>query len=417
MKPLASHVHPESIWKNKHFVFLCSGTTIVDLTFHLYNLALPIIIYELSKSPLAMSTMRAIDLVPHIFLGIFIGVVVDRVNRKKMMVLSIWIQIMILLALAILLKFNVISIWSLYICGFILTTFNYLFWNTFHTVLPLIVHKDQLISANASISFLYTFVNMIGPGLAGFILISLGYTSSLIATAASLFLLFIFVFRVKIPNNESTKLHKSKSSIWNDMKDGFHQLRQTQLLWNITIVNLFINIASSLSGAVLIFFALDHLDASKSNIGFILSASGVGGILAATVIKRLTKRFNRQRLVLFGIGLAAFGQFILFTSYHWYVLMTGMFFIGFSSTFMNINFLTLKQELTPPHILGRVNGISSMIMKAAAPISFLSAGWLGELIKINYIFLGSSFMLLVLFIIFSFLLFKNSNIHMSGENF
>lgn len=417
MKQIASHARPDSIWKNKHFVFLCSGTTIVDLTFHLYNLALPIIIYELSKSPLAMSTMRAIDLVPHIFLGIFIGVVVDRVNRKKMMVLSIWIQITILLALALLLKFNVISIWSLYICGFILTTFNYLFWNTFHTVLPLIVHKDQLISANASISFLYTFVNMIGPGLAGFILIAFGYTSSLVVTAASLFLLFVFVFRVKIPNNENPKPHHSKSSIWNDMIAGFHQLRQTHLLWNITIVNLFINIATSLSGAVLIFYALDRLDASKSNIGFILSASGVGGILAAAVIKRLTKRFKRQRLVLFGIGLAAFGQFILFTSYHWYVLMAGMFFIGFSSTFMNINFLTLKQELTPPHILGRVNGISSMIMKAAAPISFLSAGWLGELIKINYIFLGSSFMLLALFIIFSFLLFKNSNIHMSGENF
>jgi hypothetical protein len=80
-------------------------------------------------------------------------------------------------------------------------------------------------------------------------------------------------------------------------------------------------------------------------------------------------------------------------------LALGMSVIGFNVTFFNIHYLTLRQEATPTHLLGRVAGTSSMIMKLAMPIGYLIAGVLGEFIPVHYIFLGSSIMLILIVLI------------------
>ncbi len=76
---------PVSLWRNKNFLFLWGGSTVQSIGLQMYILAVPLLIYSMTESALAMSTMRAIDFFPNIFLGIIAGVLVDRVNRKTMM--------------------------------------------------------------------------------------------------------------------------------------------------------------------------------------------------------------------------------------------------------------------------------------------------------------------------------------------
>lgn len=389
--------HKNSIFKNKQLLYLWTGTSLSNLMFHIFTLALPIIIYDLTKSTLAMSTMRAIEFIPNILLGMLIGVLVDRINRKRILLVAVGLQIAMIGVLVILLLSSNIQLWHLYILGFVLYTSGYAFGNAYHTVVPSIAEKGQLTSVNATISFIKTFINIIGPAFAGFILLSMGYKFGLMLTIFGLTVLFFFVSLVHIPYDQPNK-KSLKTGIWEELKEGWDQLISTKELWIATIMILVMNIASASSGAVLVFYALDVLTVTEGKLGFIFSSAAVGAILASSIAKRSRNWINRGSIFLGAISIAALGQFVNFLSTEWYWLSLGMFFIGFSVTLVNIHYFTLRQESTPNHLLGRVAGTSTMLMKLAMPISFISVGAVGEVVQVHYVFLGSSLILLSLII-------------------
>lgn len=91
-----------SLWRNKNFMFLWVGKVISNFGFQIYAIALPLLIYELSKSALAMSMMRAVDFLPNIFIGMLAGVMVDRFNRKSIMKYAVLLQIVALTGIVLL---------------------------------------------------------------------------------------------------------------------------------------------------------------------------------------------------------------------------------------------------------------------------------------------------------------------------
>ncbi|TFB21387.1 MFS transporter [Filobacillus milosensis] len=388
-----------SIWKNKQFLFLWTGSSINSLTFHVFVLAIPIIIYELTQSTLAMSAMRAIQFIPNVLLGIVIGVIVDRLNRKRLMLNALTTQIVIIASFVILLFSNSLQLWHLYLLGFVLYSSSYAFGNAYHTILPLIMPKGQLTTANSALSFVSTLINLVGPAFAGFVLLYMSYTVGLTVTLAGMLVLLILTSFVQIPHQEKDTRKLDRQGIWLDIKEGWQQLVATKELWIATLMVLVSNFASSLSGAVLIFYALDSFKINSGELGFIFSASAVGGFIAAFVAKKSREWASRGQLFITAYYFAVAGQFILFLSMNWYWLAIGMFLLGIQVTFFNIHYLTLRQEATPNHLLGRVAGTSSMIMKLAAPFGYLVAGLLGEVIPVHYIFLGSTIIYLAVILV------------------
>lgn len=76
-----------------------------------------------------------------------------------------------------------------------------------------------------------------------------------------------------------------------------------------------------------------------------------------------------------------------------------MFILGFTTIFTNVHYLTIRQEMTPNHVLGRVAGASSMIMKIAAPLSFVSGGLIGEYYPVHYVFVISCIVIGIVLVI------------------
>ncbi|RPF53446.1 MFS transporter [Aquisalibacillus elongatus] len=379
-----------SIWKNKSFLFLWTGSSINNLTFQVFVLAIPIIIYELTQSTFAMSAMRAIQFIPNILLGIIIGVIVDRLNRKRLMMGALSVQILMIASIVVLLMSDQLVVWHLYMLGFVLYSSSYAFGNAYHTILPLIMPKGQLTTANSALTFMSTFISIIGPAFAGFILLYMNHSFGLNITLAGMLVLLLLTSLVKIPHEERETRHFNKEGIWLDIKEGWYQLVGTAELWIATLMVLVSNFASSLAGAVLIFYALDSFKINSGELGFIFSASAVGGIIASFIAKKSRDWAPRGKLFVWTFYFAFFGQLIMFLSMNWYWLAFGMFLLGFQTTFFNIHYLTFRQESTPNHLLGRVAGTSSMIMKSAAPLGFLIAGVFGEFIEVHYIFLASA---------------------------
>ncbi|MCD8509037.1 MAG: MFS transporter [Bacillus sp. (in: Bacteria)] len=381
-----------SLWGNRQFLLLLSGSSVSNLTFYIFTLALPIIIYDLTQSTLAMGTMRGIEFLPNLLLAIFIGVLVDRFNRKYVLLSSAAMQAISILIIIAILVSSELQLWHLYLLGFILYTAGYTFGNAYHTVLPLIVEKNQLTSANAIISFIRTTVSLVGPAIAGFMLVVMNYIYGLTITLLGLFVLLFFTSLLRIPNGNERYEVITQNSMLGDIKEGWRSLVENRELWNLTMMVLLSNIASASTLAVLIFYALDVMNVIEMELGFILSSSAVGGLLAALIAKKVTRWIKRGMLFILALGLESIGYVILFLSMDWYWLASGMFFNGLTGGIINIHYFTLRQETTPNHLLGRVAGTSSMIMKLAVPFAFIGVGGLAEIIPVHYVFLGSAIM-------------------------
>ena len=88
-----TNLSKNSLWRNNNFLFIWFGSTVSSFGYQMYIIAIPLLIYQLSESALAMSTMRAIEFFPNIFIGMIAGVLVNRYNRKKMMQWTSSIQV------------------------------------------------------------------------------------------------------------------------------------------------------------------------------------------------------------------------------------------------------------------------------------------------------------------------------------
>lgn len=386
----------KSIWRNKDFLFLFIGNSISNLTFIFFSISIPILIYKMTSSSLAMSTMRIVEFLPNLFLAIFIGVIVDRLNRKMVIQISIVIQVICISIIIFLFSQQTLNLVYLYIIGFFLFIAGYTFNNAFHTILPGIVREDQLIDANASFSFVRTTIDIIGPSIAALIFLVLNYQVSLLITLAGLVILLFLIGFTQIPINKK-KNSNDKTSMKEEIKEGWSHLISLKSLWIMTLMILFLNVVNGLTGAILIFYLLDTFKLSESEIALVMSFTGVGALFASIIAKKSLKYFKRGQLLIYSMVLLLIAHVMLYNVASLYILALAFLLIGFSGTFTNIHYLTLRQQVTPNHLLGRVAGTSSMIMKLAVPFAFFIGGILGEIMIVKNIFIiGIVILLLIL---------------------
>lgn len=386
----------KSIWRNKDFLFLFIGNSISNLTFIFFSISIPILIYKMTSSSLAMSTMRIVEFLPNLFLAIFIGVIVDRLNRKMVIQISIVIQVICISIIIFLFSQQTLNLVYLYIIGFFLFIAGYTFNNAFHTILPGIVREDQLIDANASFSFVRTTIDIIGPSIAALIFLVLNYQVSLLITLAGLVILLFLIGFTQIPINKK-KNSNDKTSMKEEIKEGWSHLISIKSLWIMTLMILFLNVVNGLTGAILIFYLLDTFKLSESEIALVMSFTGVGALFASIIAKKSLKYFKRGQLLIYSMVLLLIAHVMLYNVASLYILALAFLLIGFSGTFTNIHYLTLRQQVTPNHLLGRVAGTSSMIMKLAVPFAFFIGGILGEIMIVKNIFIiGIVILLLIL---------------------
>lgn len=385
-----------TLWKNKNFLLIWGGSIVSGFGLQMYTIAIPLLIYEMTRSAIAMSTMRAIEFFPNIFIGMLAGVLVDRLNRKRMMQWSSLIQFATAFGIVALLASERLEVWHLYLFGFILSVAGYTLGNAHHSVIPQIVAKEQLTSANAKISFVNTFIQTIGPGLAGAFVVTFSFTPTLAIYMVCLFILFLCMGRVVLPDDR--KKVKEKTTIWQDMKEGIDELFRNKTLLTPTIAVLFMNFAASLIIGVLVFYARDVLGATEGEVGFMFTISAVGGLVGASVVGKIRKKMGRGNIYTYCLLVDTLGVVLLIFAPTWWTLGIALAIRTFSTTISNIVYFTIRQEFTPNHLLGRVAGTSSMLMKLTLPLGLFLSGLWAEWLPIPILFAISAGIFFALFL-------------------
>jgi MFS family permease len=332
----------------------------------------------LHASPTQMGFLTAMEVVPFALFSLPTGVWLDRIRKLPVYVVG---EISIALAVAtvpIAWWLNALSIGWLYVVGFVIGAVNTTAGSAAQVVLTQIVPRERLVEAHAKNALAQSTAEVSGPGAAG-ALIKL--TGAPIALLADAFLLLISASILRgVPVKETPSA--VNAPFWPAMRAGLDFVRGHKLLVTMASCVGTFQLCSSAATAVQILFAARWLGISERGVGLSYVALGVGTIVASAVGHRLARRFGPGPLLVSGFGICGAGWLLLalapLNAYGVAAYPVMLLMYGMGAVFIFINFLALRQSVTPGRMLGRMTSTMRWLILLPAGPGALWGGWLGE---------------------------------------
>ncbi|MBY0121768.1 MFS transporter [Bacillus sp. S/N-304-OC-R1] len=385
------------IWSNQSFLILLSSTFLLSLANRIYELLLPLILFELTNSSVAVTTMRTAELLPNLVFGIFIGVIVDRVNKKKLALWSIGLQAALLFCMAYLLKVGTSWLGIYYIIGFLLMTCNYGYFNAQIGLVKMNIPTNYLNSANAKFSFIETFISVMGPVISGIILLLPFFYNGVLLTA---FVYMLCLFILARLSHQAEAVRMNSSGFFADFREGWRAFKDNKLLWMMTIFIMLLNSTFSVVQIAVLLFAKEDLGLKSTGVAIVISAIGIGGMIGSLFSSKLRKAWGLG--VLFGVSAFLHGAayLLMYFSDHYYKLIIALFFSGIATSFYTVCAYTFRLEQTTPELIGRISGMTGTFFRIGMPITVYLSGWVIYKWGTAPIFLTAAIFNLIVFIIY-----------------
>ncbi|MGG6310989.1 MFS transporter [Paenibacillus macerans] len=357
---------------NRSFAIILSSVLLLTFGSKLYEIILPLMMYDITRSAVAMSSMKTAELLPNFFFAIFIGVFVDRVDKKRWVLWMIGLQAALLLGFVALFRSGIHILPVYYAIGFLLMTLSYGYFNAQVSLTKLSVPTRELTSANAKLSFAETFVGIMGPALSGLILMLSDISDGLIITSACYLLCMGLFTRLKLAEETRTPRRTRFAA---EFLEGWRAFSANKPLMMMTAFVIFLNCTYTVVNTTVIFFAKDDLGLSSSLLAVVLSASGAGGLAGSLFLSRLRAVWGLGKVYAASILLNALAYALLFFTHGLALFIAALFLCGFAATLYSVSIYAFRQEQTPAPLMGRIAGITGTCFRIGMPIAVYASGW------------------------------------------
>lgn len=332
----------------------------------------------LHAAPTQMGELTAIEIVPFVLFSLPTGVWLDRVRKLPVYIVGELSIAFTVATVPLAWWLGWLSMSWLYIVGFIIGAVNTTAGSAAQVVLTQIVPRERLVEAHAKNSLASSTAEVTGPGAAGALIKLTGAPLALLADALLLLISATILRGVPIKETPSA----TNDAFWPAMREGLNFVRGHKLLPTMASCVGIWQMSSQAATVVQILFATRRLGLSERGVGLSYVALGVGTIAASTIANRLARRIGPGPLLVLGFGICGAGWLLLAVAplnaygVAAYALMLLMFGIG--AVFIFINFLALRQSVTPGRMLGRMTSTMRWLILLPAVPGALLGGWLGE---------------------------------------
>ncbi|MFO1465729.1 MAG: MFS transporter [Steroidobacteraceae bacterium] len=345
----------------------------------------------LHASPTQMGLLTAMEIVPYVLFSLPSGVWLDRIRKLPVYVAG---ELSIAVAVAsvpLAWKLGIISISWLYVVGFIIGSINTVAGSAAQIVLTQIVPRERLVEAHAKNALASSAAEVAGPGAAGALIKLTGAPLALIADAAML-LASAFVLRgLRVRETPSTR----HEAFWPALRAGLTFVRQHALLVAMASCVGAWDACSSAATAVQILFATHTLGLSERGVGLSYVALGLGTIGTSAVGHLVAKRLGPGPSLVLGFAVTGCGWLMLAMAPVGTLGVAAfafmLFLYGCGAVLIFINFLSLRQAVTPAPMLGRMTTTMRFLILIPAGPGALIGGWLGEQISLRATLLFAGF--------------------------
>ncbi len=374
---------PASIWKNRNFVILLSTGFLLSFGGRVYELALPLIIYELTQSSVAMGSMRALQFLPILLFGLFIGVFVDRADKKRWMLWSVALQMLLLFGLFAYAQLGPPSHHVFYAAGFTLMMLSYGYINARISSVKWALPTAMMTSANAKFTFIQTLMQVMGPAISGAILFLSSLYYGLLITAFMYLGALMVLPRLQL---QETPAEPRPPRFWQELREGWQELRANRPLWALTWFVSFFNATAISFELMIIFHVKDELLWSTAQVGIVLSCAGIGGLTGSLAAERLRATLGLGTCLALSLVVLALTYSLTGISSEAWTVGVAMFCCGFMTTLQNICIWAYRHETTAAPLMGRVSGMTGSIFKIGVPLALLGSGLLADVAGARAVF-------------------------------
>ncbi|BCL83096.1 MFS transporter [Ktedonobacteria bacterium brp13] len=371
-----------SLWRKRDFLLLWNGQNVSTLGTNLSTFALPLLVLALTHSPVQAGLLTAVRQLPYLLFSLPAGALIDRWNRKVVMIYCDLIRWLALGSVPLAFVLGDLTLLQLYSVAFLEGT-GYVFFSLAQiSALPQVASPEQLPQAytlNTTTEYIGT---LLGPTLGGFIVglapvVALGaglaYLADCISYLVSLLsLLFIrtsFQMERTTPLPEKVALHK-------EIAEGLRFLWQQPLLRIMVVLTMAVNFLLSPVTLLIIVLAQRTLHIHVQTLGIILGAGGVGGVLGGIIAPWIRTRVRFGYVCIGSVFVWGGATLITALTSSPVFLAIG---VGLSSLLWPIYgviLVTYRLSLTPDHLQGRVNSAFRFLSFGSEPLGAALGGFM-----------------------------------------
>jgi MFS transporter, DHA3 family, macrolide efflux protein len=386
--------------QTRDFGLLWWGQVTSQIGEGLNKVALLWFVYELTGSAMMIATVGLLQTVPPLFFGPLIGVYLDRLRKKPVMICVDLLRTVLTLLIPALYGLGHLSIEGLFVLIFLNSMVSTVFGPALVSAVPLLVRRGELVSANALIQGTNNIGTLLGPALSGILIAFIGAQHVLYVNAATFLAsaLCLMPIRCEEAIREEHKSAADTGSVLRDLSVGFRFVfGDRSMVFLLVTISALYNLGASAFVFVLPVYAKEALNVGPVQLGWLWSALGVGMLAASSwlALRQRTDVQSRMKILVSGTtmgGVATCSLGLLESP----LLAVGLvILVGAGAAVLNPVVWALLQEVTPSHLMGRVLTTFSTGSMAAAMVGMSGFGWIADKIGPAESLLGLGVVLLL----------------------
>lgn len=355
------------------FWLFLSGQALSRLGSSFTTFALPLLVFFQTGSALDLGIAAAAAILPYLLFGLVLGAWVDRGNRKRMMVGADLARAAAVATIPLAAQLGILSPWWIYAVAFVSSTLTIVFEACEFAAIPSLGRGADLDALNGRVQSSYAIAAVAGPLLAG-VLVNLVSPAVVILFDAITFAISAWTIAVIRTPFQSAPSDAPRGSVLDDMRAGLRYVFGHPVLRNIAIMMAMVNFLATTANAQLVLFATRRLHASSSEIAWLYAAESLGMAVLALAVAPLRRRLSFTTVALGALAVlgALIAGFALNASYPVALVLWGL--AGGTAIVFNVAASSLRQQIVPDDMLGRVMTTASVLAWSAIPAGALAGG-------------------------------------------
>ena len=360
--------------RNPNFRLFWSGNFLSNIGTWMQNVAQGWLVLTLTDSAFWLGVVGFAGSIPFLFFTLFGGVIADRVNKRRLLMVTQTVMMILAFLLAGLAWLKIITVWEIAAIAFLNGTAMAMNAPSYQALVPRLVKREDLTNAIALNSAQFNMSRILGPTLGGYAMVLLGVAGNFFLNGASFVAVLWALTRIRYPDEKKAR----QESMWASLRGGFAYLRQQPQMF----VLVWMTVAASLLGFPFLtfipYFAKVQLNAGESGLGWLLAGSGLGAVLGAMTVA-FTGTLRHRGAVLTGAGVVFFLAIIGFSYSRVFALSECLaFFEGYCGIMMISCFNVSIQHLSSDEMRGRIMSIYATSFLGLPPLGALMAGELSR---------------------------------------
>jgi DHA3 family macrolide efflux protein-like MFS transporter len=386
----------KSLLRNRNFRMLWLGQIVSDFGDSLTNLALLIIINQLTGSAAALATMLIMLTIPQVTFGLVAGVYVDRWNRKTVMIASDIVRGV--LVLGFIFVSSVDLLWLMYLIGFVQASVGTLFTPARGALLPNLVERDSLLPANSISQSSRIIFNVLGTAAAGVLVAATSVVwPAFVVDAVTFVVAALFISRIRVPAEvarpaaqaaQASGMSAAVRAIGVQLREGMGLIVHSRLLSGTLVAAAVTMLGLGAVNVLMVPLIINDMGLPATWFGVVEFAQVSSMVAAGGLVAVLAAKVKPANII--SVALVALGGLIALMSAasNIYMLIGILFLAGWFITPLNASIATIVQTAVDDNARGRTGAALNTLVSTASLLSMALAGVLAEGIGVRNVFIA-----------------------------